>query len=421
MTPLWAIRILFLGLCTTAGYAISQVSPDFVDTGYSGMLGLAMGFGFGGLLIAVDEMLKSFSLRAFSAITFGLLLGTAVASLIDYSGLFENADPQQHWLIRLGLFLSFSYIGIILAVRSNKEDFSLIIPYVRFSPQNKPDNLMLLDTSVIIDGRIADLIEAHFLEGLIVVPRFVLKELQQISDSADPIKRARGRRGLEMLNRIQRNTSMEVRIHDGDFPDEKEVDSKLVRLARNLNARLYTNDYNLAKVAELQKVSYLNLHEVAKCLKVILLPGEVLRLKIVREGKDKGQGIGYMPDGTMVVVTNGQPHIGQQVEVRSKACSRPAPASSSSPKCAACCRLQHRHRLRHQMKLVTIATSFNLAEAQLIRSRLEAAGFHPFIANENAAGWLRTALPPPAICELKFPKMKSPTPGISETPTPPAE
>jgi uncharacterized protein YacL len=315
MTPLWAIRILFLGLCTTAGYAISQVSPEFVNTGHSGLLGVGIGFGFGGLLIAVDEMLKSFSLRAFSAITFGLLLGTAVASLIDYSGLFENADAQQHWLIRLGLFLSFSYIGIILAVRSNKEDFSLIIPYVRFSPQNKPDNLLLLDTSVIIDGRIADLIEAHFLEGLIVVPRFVLKEIQQISDSADPIKRARGRRGLEMLNRIQRNTSMEVRIHDGDFPEEKDVDAKLVRLARNLNAKLYTNDYNLTKVAQLQQVSCLNLHEVAKCLKVILLPGEILHLKIVREGKDKGQGIGYMPDGTMVVVTNGQPHIGQQAEV----------------------------------------------------------------------------------------------------------
>ena len=120
-------------------------------------------------------------------------------------------------------------------------------------PQNKPDNLLLLDTSVIIDGRIADLIEAHFLEGLIVVPRFVLMELQQIADSADAIKRARGRRGLEMLNRIQHNTKLEVRIHDGDFPEEKDVDAKLVRLARNLNAKLFTNDYNLAKVADLQK------------------------------------------------------------------------------------------------------------------------------------------------------------------------
>jgi uncharacterized protein YacL len=121
-----------------------------------------------------------------------------------------------------------------------------------------------------------------------------------------------------MLNRIQRNTNIEVRIHEGDFPDEKEVDAKLVHLARNLNARLFTNDYNLAKVAELLKVSCVNLHEVAQHLKTILIPGEILRLKIVREGKDKGQGVGYMPDGTMVVINNGQSHIGQQVEVEIK-------------------------------------------------------------------------------------------------------
>lgn len=316
MTPLWAIRILFLGLCTTGGYAISQVRPEFTGLSHSGLIGMMMGFGFGGWMVAVDEMLKGFSLRAFSATTFGLLLGTVVALLVDRSGLFENAEENVRWLIRLGLFLGFGYIGIILAMRSNKEDFSLIIPYVRFAPQNKPDNLLLLDTSVIIDGRIADLIEIHFLEGLIVVPRFVLKEIQQIADSSDPIKRARGRRGLEMLNRLQRNAQTEVRIHDGDFPEEPEVDTKLIHLAHNLNARLYTNDYNLARIAELQKISYVNLHEVAKCLKVILLPGEILQLKIVREGKDKGQGLGYLPDGTMVVVNNGQSHIGQQVEVQ---------------------------------------------------------------------------------------------------------
>ena len=316
MTPLWAIRILFLGLCTTGGYAISQVRPEFTGLSHSGLIGMMMGFGFGGWMVAVDEMLKGFSLRAFSATTFGLLLGTVVALLVDRSGLFENAEEKVRWLIRLGLFLGFGYIGIILAMRSNKEDFSLIIPYVRFAPQNKPDNLLLLDTSVIIDGRIADLIEIHFLEGLIVVPRFVLKEIQQIADSSDPIKRARGRRGLEMLNRLQRSTHTEVRIHDGDFPEEHEVDTKLIHLAHNLNARLYTNDYNLARIAELQKISYVNLHEVAKCLKVILLPGETLQLKIVREGKDKGQGLGYLPDGTMVVVNNGQSHIGQQVEVQ---------------------------------------------------------------------------------------------------------
>jgi uncharacterized protein YacL len=315
MTSLWAIRILFLGLCTAAGYAISQVRPEFTSINYGELFGMLIGFGFGGFMIAMDEMLKGFSLRAFSATTFGLLLGILVALLIGHSPLMDNADVKVQWFVRLGLFLSFSYIGIILAMRSNKEDFSLIIPYVRFRPQSQPDNLLLLDTSVIIDGRVADLIEAHFLEGLVVVPRFVLREIQQIADSTDPIKRARGRRGLEMLNRIQRNTGIEVRIHDGDFPEEKDVDSKLVRLARNLNARLFTNDYNLAKVAQLQKIDCINLHEVAKCLKVILLPGEILQLKIVREGKDKGQGVGYMPDGTMVVVNKGQPHIGQQVEV----------------------------------------------------------------------------------------------------------
>src|SRR6516225_7220065 len=238
---LWVIRILFLLMCTVAGYAISQVRPEFVVGNHSGLIGVVVGFGFGWVMIAIDEMLKGFSLRAFSATTFGLLLGSVVALLIDHSGLFE----------------------------------------------------------------------ANFIEGLIVVPRFVLKELQQIADSGDPLKRARGRRGLEMLNRIQRNTRNEVKIHDGDFPDEKEVDAKLVRLARNLRAKLYTNDYNLGKIAELQKVNHVNLHELAKSMRTILLPGEVLSLRIAREGKDKGQGVGYLPDGTMVVVNNAQAAVGR--------------------------------------------------------------------------------------------------------------
>ncbi len=309
----WVIRILFLSLCTLGGYAVTQMRPELIT---GGVYGLMLGFGLGGLLIAVDEMLKGFSLRAFSAATFGLFLGTMMAWMIDHSELFAYATEDKRWLIRLGLFLSFGYIGMILAMRSNKEDFSLIIPYVRFASQNKPDNLLLLDTSAIIDGRVADLIEANYVEGLVVVPRFVLRELQHIADSNDPLRRSRGRRGLEMLNRIQSNTRNEVKIHEGDFAEEPEVDAKLVRLAKALGAKLYTNDYNLSKVAELQSVQYVNLNELAGALKPVILPGETFNLKIVREGKDKGQGVGYLNDGTMVVVNQANSLIGQQVQVQ---------------------------------------------------------------------------------------------------------
>jgi len=316
IASLWAVRILFLALCTLGGFALGELRSDLIPGDYSTLIGVGIGFGFGGLLIAVDEMLKGFSLRAFSATTFGLLLGIIVAKLIDSSGLFDSVGDETRWLVRLGLFLAFSYIGMVLAMRSNKEDFSLIIPYVRFARRDRADTLILLDTSAVIDGRIAELLDSKFVEGTVIVPRFVLKELQQLADSAEDMKRARGRRGLEMLNSIQQNPKNEVTIHDGDFPEEKEVDAKLVRLARNLGAKLFTNDHNLGKVAALQGVNCVSLHELSRLLKPVLLPGESLALKIVREGKDRGQGIAYMPDGTMVVVNNGLAHVGHQTEVQ---------------------------------------------------------------------------------------------------------
>ncbi len=310
---LWVIRIFFLLLCTVAGYAISQVRPELIE---GGAYGLTIGFGLGSLLVALDHILKGFSLRAFSAATFGLLLGTLVASLLDQTQLFVFADEKTRWLIRLGLFLGFGYLGMILSLRSNKEDFALLIPYIRFRSQSKPGNLFVLDTSVIIDGRIVELIERRFLEGIAVVPTFVLQELQYIADAQDATRRARGRHGLDILKRIRQCPRVEVRIQESHIPAETPVDARLLKLAQSLDARLVTNDFNLGKVAELQGVPCLNLNELASALKPILHAGDVLSLRIAREGKDRGQGIGYLPDGTMVVVNGGHPYVGQQADVQ---------------------------------------------------------------------------------------------------------
>jgi uncharacterized protein YacL len=296
------------------GYAVSQVQPLLIERG---AYGVVIGFGFGGILIAIDEMLKGFSLRAFSSATFGLILGSLIAWMVDRSGLFIYAEETPtRWLIRLSLFVAFSYIGMVLALRSNKEDFSLIIPYVRFTRENTPQTLILLDTSAIIDGRVAELVEAKFLEGTLIVPRFVLKELQYIADSSDAARRARGRRGLEVLSRIQRAKGVEVHLHDADFPEESAVDAKLMRLAKTTGAKIFTTDFNLGKVAEVQNIQHVNLNALSTALKQVIIPGETLQLRLAREGKDKGQAVGYLGDGTMVVVNQAAPMIGQQVEVQ---------------------------------------------------------------------------------------------------------
>jgi uncharacterized protein YacL len=181
--------------------------------------------------------------------------------------------------------------------------------------QPQAESPKLLDTSVIIDGRIADITEAGFLEGVLVIPQFVLRELQHIADSSDPLKRNRGRRGLDILQKIQKQVGVRVEISDREFPEVREVDNKLVAMAKALNAKLVTNDFNLNKVAELHGVGVLNINELTNALRPVVLPGEDMRVYVLKEGKEYNQGIAYLDDGTMVVVDNGRRHIGQTIDV----------------------------------------------------------------------------------------------------------
>jgi uncharacterized protein YacL len=181
--------------------------------------------------------------------------------------------------------------------------------------QDEREDVILLDTSVIIDGRIADILDTRFVEGRIVIPRFVLRELQQIADSQDTLKRNRGRRGLDILNRIQKNSKLNVRIQEEDFPEIRDVDAKLVKLAQLVSGKVVTNDFNLNKIAELQGVTVLNINELAGALRPVVLPGELMDVRISKEGKEYNQGVGYLDDGTMVVVDNTRHLIGQIVKV----------------------------------------------------------------------------------------------------------
>src|SRR5438477_7620362 len=199
-----------------------------------------------------------------------------------------------------------------------KDNFRFIIPYVEFSKQAKGGRPLVLDTSVIIDGRIADICDTRIIDSKLVVPRFVLQELQSIADSSDKLKRNRGRRGLDMLKRMQNNTKIELQMHEGNLPelrDVHKVDERLVVMAKSLGARVVTNDFNLNKIAQLQGVDVINLNELANAMKTVALPGESLPVRLVKPGDQIGQGVGYLDDGTMVVVENGRSLIGQEVPI----------------------------------------------------------------------------------------------------------
>jgi len=274
-------------------------------------VGALTGFIFALLALSIEKIIKKAPLKVIFGGTFGLLLGLLIAQLLGYafSGLQNSAIR-----ISISVILSciFGYIGLVLGGKK-VEEFKWPGWGLLTKGSVKKGGGKILDTSVIIDGRIADICETDFLEGPLIVPQFVLQELQHIADSADNLKRARGRRGLDILNRMQKDAGVEVQIVDEDYPDIKEVDAKLVALARDMHAKIMTNDFNLNKVAQLQGVDVLNINELANALKPMVLPGEVLHLQIMREGKEQGQGVAYLDDGTMVVVENASGHLGQEV------------------------------------------------------------------------------------------------------------
>ncbi len=306
------IRLFFIFISGIAGYLLI-----FYLWGAEGnwpFLGVVFGVVGAGVIILLESAIRHISTRGLSAVVFGLIFGLIMAMiLIFFIRLIPMPDELRTGL-NIMLTLILCYLGVVMALRS-KDDFNLIIPYVRLTREDQPQEIVILDTSAIIDGRIADIIKTGFVESRLVIPRFVLKELQKIADSEDSLRRNRGRRGLDTLNDMQKDKNVMVRIHDEDFPDIKEVDAKLVKLAKITDAKILTTDFNLNKVAEIQGVKVLNINGLANALKPVVLPGELLEVKVVKEGKEYNQGVGYLEDGTMIVVEDGRRLIGQTKKV----------------------------------------------------------------------------------------------------------
>ena len=308
------IRLAFIAICAGSGwlvcYTIQQWDAYWLRAAGIGLL-------IGVLVVLVDMLLKGFSLRGLSAITFGLAVGMLISFLISVSPLFEYAssnDPQTVYLFRLALFLICSYLATVIALRG-KDEFNLVIPYVRFVPHDVEVPLVVVDTSALIDGRVAKVCSAGFINAALVIPRFVLEELQRVADSSDPLRQARGRRGLDVLNDLRRIKHLDLRIHESDVTKRQDVDAKLVFLAQSLRAKLLTTDYNLAKMAEFHGVQWLNLNHLSQALRQELMVGDTIEIDLVKLGKEEGQAVGFMEDGSMVVVNAGRAHLGHRVSV----------------------------------------------------------------------------------------------------------
>ena len=302
------IRIIFAAVCAVAGYHFRPFELSHVN-------GAIAGFLFAFAVILFEMRLRRVSLRR--------LIGAAVGSILGILGAYLTSVILTHTIMpeatrsffSLSIFLVMTYIGLVLG--ANKGDMLNLQAFggVFGSERGSKHATKLLDTSVIIDGRVADIADALFLEGVIVIPQFVLHELQLVADSADPLKRQRGRRGLEVLQRIQKMQHLEVQIAEDDFPHIQDVDLKLIELAKRYDAKIVTNDFNLNKVATLQGIEIMNVNLLANALKPVVLPGETMRVFILREGKEYNQGVAYLDDGTMVVVDGARKMINKTIDI----------------------------------------------------------------------------------------------------------
>lgn len=315
------IRIFFFLLCLVGGWLISYGVPEWDQ--YRG-IAVFIGGAIGALVILVDILLKGFSLRGLSAITFGLFVGWVCAHLIATSPLFDIPNDgwdetssilaQNMYLVRIVLYVILMYLGAVVAMRG-KDEFNLVIPYIRFVPHGVEVPLVVVDTSALIDGRLAGICRSRFMGYGLVVPRFVIDELQNIADSKDPHRQMRGRKGIETLNQLREMQYIDLRINESSVDNRQKVDAKLIFLAQSLKAKLLTTDYNLAQIAEFHNVEWLNLNTLAKAMNPELMVGDSLEITLTKAGKDPGQAVGYLNDGSMVVVSEAQKLIGQNVNV----------------------------------------------------------------------------------------------------------
>ncbi len=307
------LRMLFLVVGVVFGTALGWGASDGQTVIL--LLGAGIGAGVGAIILAAEHRLNAapFPLVLFGGV--GLVAGLLTAGLIALVMGLVARSPHSVFtiLVSLVLFLGVPYWGLMMGVRFAKEEWSS--PTLATGNKDSVRTKKLLDTSVIIDGRIVDLCETEFIEGTLVVPHFILQELQHISDSSDGLKRARGRRGLDILNVLQKMSTIKVELVEDDFPHVKEVDTKLIELAKQMDAKVLTNDFNLNKVAGIQGVKVLNINDLCNALKPVVLPGETIRVFVLKEGKEAGQGVAYLDDGTMVVVDHAKRWIGKNADV----------------------------------------------------------------------------------------------------------